>query len=162
MTSNLRFDNPADGENRWRHRRDFVAEIIADEADLVGLQEARRCPLGWLDRHLPDFDWVGVGRANGKRRGEYSPIFYRTARFGRLDLIGGKAEVSKDEVGGEAALRELAGGVRKAAVERDDLAPFERLLLVLVHPFDEHAAYSAMAGPAPAEQTENYRTFCGT
>lgn len=85
MTFNLRFDNPADGENRWRHRRDFVAEIIADEADLVGLQEARRCPLGWLDRHLPDFDWVGVGRANGKRRGEYSPIFYRTARFERVD-----------------------------------------------------------------------------
>ena len=49
-----------------------------------------------------------------------------------------------------------------AAVERDDLAPFERLLLVLEHPFDEHAAYSALAEPAPAEQTENYRTFCGT
>ena len=49
-----------------------------------------------------------------------------------------------------------------AAVERDDLAPFERLLLVLEHPFDEHAAYSALAEPAPAGQTENYRTFCGT
>ena len=49
-----------------------------------------------------------------------------------------------------------------AAVERDDLAPFERLLRVLQHPFDEHAADSALAEPAPAEQTENYRTFCGT
>ena len=41
-------------------------------------------------------------------------------------------------------------------------ADAERLLRVLQHPFDEHAADSALAEPAPAEQTENYRTFCGT
>lgn len=85
MTFNIRFDSPTDGANRWRHRRDFVAELIAGQADLAGLQEARRCPLGWLNRHLRGFRWVGVGRANGRRRGEYSPIFFRTARFRSLD-----------------------------------------------------------------------------
>src|SRR4051812_28980425 len=85
MSFNIRFDNPTDGPNRWRHRRRFVADLIAPEADLAGLQEARRCPLGWLDRHLHGFKWVGVGRANGKRRGEYSPIFYRCERFELLD-----------------------------------------------------------------------------
>lgn len=49
-----------------------------------------------------------------------------------------------------------------AAVERDNLAPFERLLRVLEHPFDEHPADISLAEPAPAELTENYRTFCGT
>ena len=49
-----------------------------------------------------------------------------------------------------------------AAVEHDDLAPFERLLRVLEHPFDERAADSAFAEPAPLEQTACYRTFCGT
>lgn len=85
MTFNIRFDNPTDGRNRWKHRRRFVADLIRSESDLAGLQEARRCPLGWLDRHLVGFRWVGVGRANGRRRGEYSPIFYRRARFDRLD-----------------------------------------------------------------------------
>ena len=84
MSFNVRFDNPADGPNRWRHRRAWVAEIIGT-ADVAGLQEPRRCPLGWLVRHLPDHKWVGVGRANGRRRGEFAPIFYRQTRFTRLD-----------------------------------------------------------------------------
>jgi endonuclease/exonuclease/phosphatase family metal-dependent hydrolase len=84
LTFNIRFDNPADGPNRWRHRRSWVAEIV-DGTDIAGLQEARRCPLGWLNRHLHGHRWIGVGRANGRRRGEYAPIFYRASRFSRLD-----------------------------------------------------------------------------
>lgn len=49
-----------------------------------------------------------------------------------------------------------------AAVEGDDLAPFERLLQVLESPFDQRAADGAFAEPAPPEQTACYRTFCGT
>jgi len=49
-----------------------------------------------------------------------------------------------------------------AAVERDDFAPFERLLRVLEHPFDEREEDAAFADPAPAEMTACYRTFCGT
>ena len=41
LSFNIRFDNPADGPNRWRHRRAWVAEIVG-EADVAGLQEARR------------------------------------------------------------------------------------------------------------------------
>ena len=50
----------------------------------------------------------------------------------------------------------------EAAVERNDLAPFERLLAVLQHPFEEREADAAFAAPAPAEQTACYQTFCGT
>jgi uncharacterized protein YdiU (UPF0061 family) len=49
-----------------------------------------------------------------------------------------------------------------AAVEHDDLAPFDRLLAVLAQPFDERAADAQFAQPAPADQTAGYRTFCGT
>jgi uncharacterized protein YdiU (UPF0061 family) len=49
-----------------------------------------------------------------------------------------------------------------AAVERNDLGPFQRLLRVLEHPFGERAEDSAFAEPAPFEQTACYRTFCGT
>jgi len=102
MSFNIRFDNPADGANRWRHRRHFVADLIMSEADLAGLQEARRCPLGWLDRHLRDFRWVGAGRANGKRRGEYSPIFYRADRFERLDRATFWLSTRPDEAGSKS------------------------------------------------------------
>ncbi len=49
-----------------------------------------------------------------------------------------------------------------AAVEHDDLGPFERLLAVLEHPFIERTGDAAFAEPAPAELTAGYRTYCGT
>jgi uncharacterized protein YdiU (UPF0061 family) len=49
-----------------------------------------------------------------------------------------------------------------AAVNGDDLAPFERLLAVLQQPFDERAADTEFMWPAPPEHTASYRTFCGT
>lgn len=85
LSFNLRFDNPTDGPDRWKHRRTAVAAFIDGHADLAGLQEARRCPLGWLVRHLRAFRWVGVGRDDGRRKGEYAPIFYRRDRFERGD-----------------------------------------------------------------------------
>ena len=49
-----------------------------------------------------------------------------------------------------------------AAVERGDLAPFERLLRVLARPFDEHPDAIDLTEPAPREVTAAYQTFCGT
>jgi len=49
-----------------------------------------------------------------------------------------------------------------AAVENDDLGPFERLLEALERPFEERPAFSRYAEPAPREVTAAYRTFCGT
>lgn len=49
-----------------------------------------------------------------------------------------------------------------AAVEQGDLVPFETLLAVLQQPFDERPEWAAYAQPAPAEQSADYRTFCGT
>ena len=50
----------------------------------------------------------------------------------------------------------------EAAVERLDLAPFERLLAVLEQPFDARPADAAFAEPAPLAVTASYQTFCGT
>ncbi len=45
-----------------------------------------------------------------------------------------------------------------AAVERDDYAPFETLLNILSHPFDDQLEFAAFAEPAP-EGRERYQTF---
>jgi uncharacterized protein YdiU (UPF0061 family) len=49
-----------------------------------------------------------------------------------------------------------------AASERGDLAPFERLLDAVSHPFDERPGWDGYADPAPPEVTARYQTFCGT
>lgn len=49
-----------------------------------------------------------------------------------------------------------------AATVHADLQPFERLLEVLAHPFEERADSASYAEPAPAEATACYKTFCGT
>ena len=49
-----------------------------------------------------------------------------------------------------------------AAAVHANLPPFERLLEVVVHPFEEHADHASYAEPAPAGVTACYQTFCGT
>jgi len=49
----------------------------------------------------------------------------------------------------------------QAAVERDDYAPFEAMLRVLMAPYEEQAGAEIYA-EAPGETEKVYRTFCGT
>jgi endonuclease/exonuclease/phosphatase family metal-dependent hydrolase len=86
MTFNLRYDNPGDGANAWANRRDWVAALIRfHDADVVGVQEALASMLSDLDARLPGFARAGVGRADGRARGEFSAIIYRTDRLALLD-----------------------------------------------------------------------------
>lgn len=48
-----------------------------------------------------------------------------------------------------------------AAATAGDLQPFQRLLDVLAHPFDERSGLEPYAAPAPASWS-SYHTFCGT
>ena len=48
------------------------------------------------------------------------------------------------------------------ASDKDDLAPFEQLLQVLTHPFEEQPDNERFSKPASREFTSCYRTFCGT
>ncbi|MFO7906817.1 MAG: endonuclease/exonuclease/phosphatase family protein [Pirellulaceae bacterium] len=85
MTFNIRYNNPRDGENAWPHRKDMVADIIRERADIACLQEARLEQIRDLEQRLPDFEWYGVGRDDGKQGGEFCPIFYRRDRYDVLD-----------------------------------------------------------------------------
>jgi len=85
MTFNIRYDSPDDGENSWVNRRDLVTSMIDfHKADVVGLQEALRWQIDYIAMNLPDYNWVGVGRDDGKNDGEFSAIFYRKSRFVKI------------------------------------------------------------------------------
>ena len=49
----------------------------------------------------------------------------------------------------------------EAAVERQDFTPFETLLTVLSHPYDDQPDFARFA-EAPEGGGRGYRTFCGT
>lgn len=49
-----------------------------------------------------------------------------------------------------------------AATNDADLKPFERLLAVIAHPFDERPELANYAQPASQDFTACYKTFCGT
>ena len=51
--------------------------------------------------------------------------------------------------------------VIEAAVERDDFGPFEELLAVLSHPYEDQPAHAAYADP-PQPHERVLQTFCGT
>jgi endonuclease/exonuclease/phosphatase family metal-dependent hydrolase len=86
MTFNIRYDEPQDKENAWPNRKGFVASMIRfHHADLVGVQEALARQLKDLEKLLPEYSWVGVGRADGKAAGEFSAVLYRRSRFEHLE-----------------------------------------------------------------------------
>jgi len=80
-TYNLRLNVASDGANAWPQRRDAVRALIRfHEFDIVGTQEGRPDQIDDLAA-MPGFAYVGVGRDDGRRAGEHSAIFYRSARF---------------------------------------------------------------------------------
>ena len=86
ITLNLRFDNKSDGINKWANRKERVFQFVSDEdADIVCLQEVLNRQLKELDGALDDYAHVGVGRDDGKTRGEYAPIFYKKEKYEKLE-----------------------------------------------------------------------------
>ena len=85
-TFNIRYDNPADQSNNWQFRKDTVTRFIqAQDMDIVGMQEVLHNQLEDLLQRLPGYKSIGVGRDDGKTKGEYAPILYKEDRFEVLD-----------------------------------------------------------------------------
>lgn len=82
MTFNLRYNNPGDKENCWEYRKGDIADMLHRyEPDILGIQEGLHDQILYLDSALVDYSYTGVGRDDGKTKGEYSAIFYNTKRF---------------------------------------------------------------------------------
>ncbi len=82
MTFNIRLNTASDSLNAWPYRKDKVAsQILFHEVHLLGVQEALHDQMKDLEARLPRFRYTGVGRDDGKERGEYSAIFYDSTRL---------------------------------------------------------------------------------
>ncbi len=82
MTFNIRYGTANDGDNSWDKRRGLVFDVLTERGpDVVGLQEALSFQLDEIERRLPQYAQVGVGRDDGALSGEFSSILYLDERF---------------------------------------------------------------------------------
>ena len=86
MTFNIRYGTAADEGNRWEDRQEQVVKAInAANPDLLGTQEVLDFQAEYLNKNLEGYAFHGVGRDDGKSKGEYAGIHYRKDRFELLD-----------------------------------------------------------------------------
>src|SRR5688572_3038705 len=86
MTFNIRLNIKSDSLNAWPYRKDNAAsQIKFHKVHVLGVQEALHDQMMDLSQSLSQYKYVGVGRDDGKTKGEYSAIFYDSTR---LRLLG--------------------------------------------------------------------------
>lgn len=70
------------GERKWQNRVPKVVKIIKEaNPDSFGVQEAHWEWMQALIENLPEYDYVGVGREDGDKDGEFSAVFYKKDKF---------------------------------------------------------------------------------
>ena len=84
MTFNLLYKG--NGEHAMENRTGIAAQTIAEYLpDSLGVQEATPAWMEALTHQLPEYSFVGVGREDGKALGEYTAVFYLTAKYKMID-----------------------------------------------------------------------------
>ena len=82
MTYNIRYDNPNDHPNNWDNRKQELVKLFKHyEPEIFGIQEGLEHQLKYIDQQLVNYSRIGVGRDDGKQKGEFSPIYYNKNKF---------------------------------------------------------------------------------
>lgn len=84
MSFNIRCGlcEPPENPHNWKKRKYFVAHLIkTHNPDVIGLQEAELFQVEDLVEMLDDYSWMGVGRDDGRDKGETTAILFRTSRL---------------------------------------------------------------------------------
>ena len=86
VSFNIRCTNMNDGTNSWDLRRDvFFDEVKRMAPSVIGFQEVRPDQYEEIVARMKrDFDFVGVGRDDGKDKGERALVAYDKRRFKKL------------------------------------------------------------------------------
>lgn len=86
MSYNIRYGTAQDGDNHWDKRKEFLLETIKTfNPDLLGTQETLGFQRDYLAEKLPGYDVLGVGRDDGKEKGEMTALYFKRSRFEKLD-----------------------------------------------------------------------------
>lgn len=82
MTYNIRYSILTDSRDNWDARKVKMVELFKNyQPDVFGIQEGMIHQLEYIKNQLPNYNFVGVGRADGRSTGEFNAIFYNEAKF---------------------------------------------------------------------------------
>lgn len=81
MSYNIRMGIAKDGTNSWEFRCPATIEMLKDQQpDIFGVQEAFEYQIKFIEEYCRNYKSVGVGRDDGKKKGEYMSIFWNKKR----------------------------------------------------------------------------------
>ena len=95
ISFNIRVDNPSDGDNIWKNRKQAVITMInRQQPTIMGLQEAQPHQITYLAKQCPEYAWYGLGRDTGEAppktetyaSEECMAIFFQTSIVEMLDV----------------------------------------------------------------------------
>lgn len=82
MTYNIRLDMQSDGPNKWDERKESMVDLINYYMpEIFGIQEGLPHQVAYLSKELKNYKFIGVGRDDGKNKGEYSALFYNEKKY---------------------------------------------------------------------------------
>ena len=120
MSSNVRYASASSDVGTsvsWDNRKIAFPAMFEDQKPLViGVQEAELEQIEYLQENCAGYDYIGVGREDGKQKGEFMAIFYRTedvavARWGTFWLSDTPDEPSKAVSWGAGSYRSATWAV---------------------------------------------------
>ena len=77
MSYNIRYDNKWDKENSWDTRKESIVRIFEKYSpSFIGTQEGLAHQIDYMDSALTGYDYIGVGREDGEKKGEFCAIYY--------------------------------------------------------------------------------------
>ena len=140
MSFNIRYGTADDGVNAWPKRKQFLTDTIAAfDPDLLGTQETLAFQRDELLGLLHRYEAAGVGRDDGREKGEMAALFWKPARFEKIaggDFWLSPTPETVGSKGWDAALPRIATWVKLADKANQAAAP---ILLLNTH-FDHQGA----------------------
>ena len=128
ISYNIRYDNNWDIENSWKIRRNKISKILVQYSpSIIGIQEGLLNQVQYIDSSLIDYDYVGVGRDDGKMKGEFCAIYFDTTRYVLLKNSTFWLSETPDtiSVGWDAALERICTyGLFKDRITKEELLVF--------------------------------------
>ncbi|MBO8483878.1 MAG: endonuclease/exonuclease/phosphatase family protein [Bacteroidetes bacterium] len=85
ISFNIRMGEGKDGTNSWQYRCPATIYMLRDKTpDIFGLQEAYDYQVLFIKENMREYKNIGVGREDGKHKGEHMSIFYNKKKISLL------------------------------------------------------------------------------
>ena len=123
VSYNIKFDDGSQSKNSWKNRKDGMIKLINSlSPDIVGTQEGLIHQIKFLDVNLNKLTYVGVGREDGNKKGEFCAIFFNKYKYNLLDAstfwLSNTPE--KVSIGWDAALERICTYALLETIEGKD------------------------------------------